>query len=415
VQSEHDGMAAGKGQRALDGATRHHDTRRVLAGVVVFLRLVAVPPIAVAIASGIRMGAYAVPWLAVLVYLVLTAWGTVFVLVVLRRGAVPGQVIIVDVVVVSACILLISLAVHPAFFNQVDGSDLEACMEVTAVIVAMNSRVRQVIAACVLLSAAHVVAELPAMVADHSDIASTITDVLWVAGAALVSGLISHRLLTADDRAEAANREVAELQAQAAEARARSQERVRYLREQIRRYRALHDGPLSILTAIASGGLDHHDEEVRRQCAVSANLLRGLISDDPMSTLTDLSIALTKAGSDYAVHGLRVHYQFSDLPPDLPAAVVEALSGASREALNNIAAHAGTDRAWLTARADGDPNGHAVTVTIVDQGKGFDPVTAPHGRGLPDSITGRMADVGGNAAVDSMPGQGTRVELTWQR
>ncbi|HEX5404722.1 MAG TPA: ATP-binding protein [Pseudonocardiaceae bacterium] len=415
MQSENDGMGAGTGQRALDGATRHHDTRKVLAGVVVFLRLVAVPPIVVAIASGVRLGSYAVPWLAVLVYLLFTAWGTVFVLVVWRAGKVPGWVVATDVAVVTACILLISLAVHPVYFNQVDGSDLEAAMEVSAVVVAMNTGIRKLIAACLVLGAAHVVAEIPTMIAYAGDIGATITDILWLAGTALISALISSRLLAADDRAEAANREVSELHAQAAEARARSQERVRYLREQIRRYRALHDGPLSILTAIASGGLDHHDEEVRRQCAVSANLLRGLISDDPMSTLTDLSIALTKAGSDYAVHGLRVHYQFSDLPPDLPPSVVEAMSWASREALNNIALHAGTDRAWLTARADGGENGHAVTVTIVDQGKGFDPAHTRHGRGLSDSITGRMADVGGAAAVDSMLGQGTRVELRWQR
>jgi len=216
-------------------------------------------------------------------------------------------------------------------------------------------------------------------------------------------------LLAADKRTDEANRQVAELHAQAAEGRARGQERLRYLREQIRRYRALHDGPLSILTAIASGGLDHHDDEVRRQCAVNANLLRGLISDDPMSTLTDLSIALTKAGNDYAVHHLRVNYQFFDLPADLPHEVVEALTGASREALNNIAAHAGTDKAWLTARAGGT----AVTVTVVDQGSGFDPASTPPGRGLSGSIIGRMADVGGAAAVDSMPGQGTRVELRW--
>jgi hypothetical protein len=233
-----------------------------------------------------------------------------------------------------------------------------------------------------------------------------------MAGAAVVSYAIARRLLAAEARTEDATRQVAELHAQAVESRTRSEERMRYLKEQIRRYRALHDGPLSILTAIASGGLDHHDDEVRRQCAVNANLLRGLISDDPMSTLSNLSIALTKAGNDYAVHRLRVNYQFFDLPDDLPHAVVDALSGASREALNNIAAHAGTDRAWLTARAGGDGDA-AVTVTVVDQGKGFDPATTSKGKGLPDSITGRMADVGGAAAVDSMPGQGTRVELRW--
>lgn len=382
---------------------------------MVFLRLVAVPPLVVAIASGIRLGAYTVPWLAVLIYVVIFGWGAVFVLVVLRTGTVADWVVVTDIIVVASCILLISRAVHPSFFSHADGSDLEAAMQTSGVVIAMNSPVRRTVIGCGTLVAAHVVAELQAMAANHSVIGSTITDGLWVAGAALVAGMISHRLLTADRQADEATREVAELHAQAAEARARSQERVRYLREQIRRYRALHDGPLSILTAIASGGLDQHDDEVRRQCAVSANLLRGLISDDPMSTLTDLSMALTKAGSDYAIHGLRVHYQFSDLPADLPAAVVDALSGASREALNNIAAHAGTDRAWLTARSDGGPDGHAVTVTIVDQGQGFDPTTTPHGRGLPDSITGRMTDVGGEAVVDSMPGQGTRVELRWQR
>ncbi len=415
MQSEHDGVVVGGGQRALNGATRYHDTRRVLAGVVVFLQLVALPPQVVAIASGIRSGAYTLPWLAFLIYTVLFAWQATFVLTVWRRGSVPDWVVVTDVALVATGILLISLAVHPAYFTQVSGADLEAAMQVTGVVVAMNSRVVRIVIGCGSLAAAHVIAEVPSMRADYSDIASTITDVLWVAGAALVAGLISHRLLAADRQADEATRQVAQLHAQAAEARARNQERVRYLREQIRRYRALHDGPLSILTAIAAGGLDHRDDDVRRQCAVSANLLRGLISDDPMSTLTDLSIALTKAGSDYAVHGLRVHYQFSDLPADLPATVVEALSGASREALNNIAAHAGTDRAWLTARADGSPNGQAVTVTIVDQGRGFDPTTTTFGRGLPDSITGRMADVGGKAIVDSMPGQGTRVELRWQK
>ena len=69
MQSEHDGIAVGDGRRALDGATKNHDTRRVLAGVVVSLQVVAVPPLTVAIATGVRIGAYTVPWLAVLTYL----------------------------------------------------------------------------------------------------------------------------------------------------------------------------------------------------------------------------------------------------------------------------------------------------------------------------------------------------------
>ena len=378
---------------------------------MVLLQFVAVPPLVVAIGTGVRIGAYAVPWLAVLTYLVLAAWGSVFVIVVLRRGFVPGWMMAVTVALVAVGMLALAAAVHPSYFVRVDNSDLEPALMVTAVALGMNGRLRPMIAGCAVIATAHVVAEIPTTAAIPSDLASTVGDICWMAGAAGVSYVIARRLLAAESRTEEATREVAELHAQAAETRARDEERVRYLREQIRRYRALHDGPLSILTAIASGGLDHHDDEVRRQCAVNANLLRGLISDDPMSTLSNLSIALTKAGNDYAVHRLRVNYQFFDLPEDLPHAVVDALTGASREALNNIAAHAGTDRAWLTARAGGGDA--VVTVTVVDQGSGFDPANVRAGRGLADSITGRMTDVGGVAVVDSMPGQGTRVELRW--
>lgn len=378
---------------------------------MVLLQFVAVPPQIVAIVTGMRIGAYTVPWLALLTYLVQAAWKGVFVVVVLRRGRVPGWVLAVNVAIVATGMLAVAAAVHPSFFVRVDGSDLEPALMVAAVALGMNARPRPMIAGCAVLAAAHAVAEIPTTATTHSDLASTVTDVCWMTGAAVVSYAVARRLLTAEARADEATREVAELHAQAAETRARGEERMRYLGEQIRRYRALHDGPLSILTAIASGGLDHHDDEVRRQCAVNANLLRGLISDDPMSTLSNLSIALTKAGNDYAVHRLRVNYQFFDLPEDLPHAVVDALTGASREALNNIAAHAGTDRAWLTAR--GGVVDAVVTVTVVDQGSGFDPATARAGRGLADSITGRMTDVGGLAVVDSMPGQGTRVELRW--
>ena len=227
MQSEPDGIAVGDGRRALDGATKNHDTRRVLAGVVVSLQVVAVPPLAVAIATGVRIDAYTVPWLAVLTYLVLALWGAVFVFVVLRRGSVPGWVVVTDVAVVVCCVLAISPAVHPMFFTRVDNSDLEPAIMVTAVMLAMNARLRLAVVGAAALAAAHVVAELPAMIAIHANVASTIGDLCWLAGAAFVSGAISQRLLAADSRTDEATRQVSELHAQAAEARARSQERLR--------------------------------------------------------------------------------------------------------------------------------------------------------------------------------------------
>jgi hypothetical protein len=96
---------------------------------------------------------------------------------------------------------------------------------------------------------------------------------------------------------------------------------------------------------------------------------------------------------------------------DLPLTAVEALSAAAGEALRNVAAHAGVDRAMITAR--GSRSGR-VTVTVADHGTGFDPAgVGPARSGLRNSIRGRMADAGGHAEIISLPGQGTSVVLTW--
>jgi hypothetical protein len=53
-------------------------------------------------------------------------------------------------------------------------------------------------------------------------------------------------------------------------------------------------------------------------------------------------------------------------------------------------------------------------VEVIDCGRGFDPGRVPaHRYGLREAIRGRMRAVGGQAGVDSSPGQGTRITLTW--
>ncbi|MBN6041168.1 sensor histidine kinase [Amycolatopsis sp. 195334CR] len=97
-------------------------------------------------------------------------------------------------------------------------------------------------------------------------------------------------------------------------------------------------------------------------------------------------------------------------PPRLPLRfdVASAIAGAAREALNNVRRHAGTDRA--TVRLDGDPRG--LWVEIADAGRGFTGATAT-GRGLRESVHGRMNRIGGSAAVTSAEGAGTVVRLEW--
>ena len=89
-----------------------------------------------------------------------------------------------------------------------------------------------------------------------------------------------------------------------------------------------------------------------------------------------------------------------------------ALGAATREALVNAAKHAGVPSADLYTEVTAD----RVSVFVRDRGKGFDPDEVPADRrGLRDSVTGRLARVGGTAVVRSAAGEGTEVELVLPR
>ncbi len=81
-----------------------------------------------------------------------------------------------------------------------------------------------------------------------------------------------------------------------------------------------------------------------------------------------------------------------------------------QEALTNVRKHAGTDRAWvrIARRPDG------LEIVVEDHGRGFDLRQATaEGRqcfGL-DVMRERAASVGGELALDSRPGEGTRVRV----
>jgi signal transduction histidine kinase len=86
-----------------------------------------------------------------------------------------------------------------------------------------------------------------------------------------------------------------------------------------------------------------------------------------------------------------------------------AVVGAAGEALTNAAKHAGVTRVSMFAEvADGQ-----VVVVVRDRGRGFDQAVAGGrgGRGIPDSIVGRIRRHGGAAAIRTAPGAGTEVEL----
>ncbi|WP_309713917.1 ATP-binding protein [Pseudolysinimonas sp.] len=97
---------------------------------------------------------------------------------------------------------------------------------------------------------------------------------------------------------------------------------------------------------------------------------------------------------------------------DIPVHVAEAAYSASVQAMINSLQHAGpgVDR-WVDIRSHGH---QAFTIEIGDRGAGFDPQLIPTERlGVRVSIIERVASAGGHARIDTAPGEGTVVTLTW--
>lgn len=92
-----------------------------------------------------------------------------------------------------------------------------------------------------------------------------------------------------------------------------------------------------------------------------------------------------------------------------PPHVMTAITGAIREALRNVALHAGTTSAEVRLRQLES----GIRVVIEDHGVGFGDPSAIGHRGVSQSIVGRMEHVGGQARVIGRPGVGTRVILEW--
>jgi len=395
----------------------HHQIRRVVAAVVVASRLATLGMVALSIVALVQAHGYTSVPLAAVTYGCLGGWSAVFLLLVWRRDPVPGWVLSVDVAVAAVGVVAVARAARTvAFEDLVANADLEPITVTVAVAVALiSASAWRTTVCCVTLGIAYGLAHASA-VRGGADVTSNLSTVGWQVGTAWCCYVFIRRLRGLTHLVDTATARVVAARERVAAHRAHNEERQRHFREQVRRYRALHDGPLRILTAIAGPGpAGHPDPQVRRQCAVCVNVLRGATPGEPGGTLTDLSLALIEAGNDSAAYGLRVEYHFANLPDNLPSAVTDGLRLAAAEALSNVVAHAGVTRARLTARATGDTQQPTVTVAVVDQGKGFDPETVAPGYGIEHSIVDRMDEIGGAATVDSFPGQGTRIDLRWPR
>ena len=182
---------------------------------------------------------------------------------------------------------------------------------------------------------------------------------------------------------------------------------------------------------------DLHDGAQQRVVTASLNLAttRRLITTDPeradsmiAATMTDLHHAaaqlrdvshgiypaeLTRDGLDGALHALSRRaalpvtidaHHVGRLSPEIEAAIYFCCA----EAVQNASKHAGPD-AHLMIRVERATA--ALTVTITDDGNGFDPTTAPTGQGL-TNMHDRIGAIGGTLTLHTTPGTGTTIHAT---
>ena len=129
----------------------------------------------------------------------------------------------------------------------------------------------------------------------------------------------------------------------------------------------------------------------------------------------DLRTALEEMSARYTAQGaMTVHLQIDDELPELPAGPQLQVVRIVGEALANACAHSGGNLVRVLVRGEAA----SVRVLVEDDGEGFS--MPPCGRTLGDHIglsvmRERARWLGGALAIESEPGEGTRVSLTFPR
>jgi signal transduction histidine kinase len=98
------------------------------------------------------------------------------------------------------------------------------------------------------------------------------------------------------------------------------------------------------------------------------------------------------------------------LVPELPISTQQRhhFLLAVKEACNNVARHSKAEEVWVRMTI----TEREISVTVEDNGRGFDPESVPPDHDGLLNMRQRMADLGGRMELNSEPGRGTRVRLT---
>ena len=179
---------------------------------------------------------------------------------------------------------------------------------------------------------------------------------------------------------------------------------------------ALHARAQVVDRALAAGVtalLAEAAKDVQALSGQAITALRALVSDlrddDPAADAEpapDLPAALERLAAT-VLHGdgTAVRLRLAPGLPELPPATTEHLALIAAEAVHNCCKHAGTDR----VRVDHEVRGSELVLSVVDEGRGFDPAAVTGGGHGQRTMRERAVLCGGWLHVDTAPGEGTRV------
>lgn len=190
--------------------------------------------------------------------------------------------------------------------------------------------------------------------------------------------------------------------------------------ERTRVARELHD---DIGPSLASLGLGLdvilHQHELEGPTRVQLETMRGSVirlveavrgtvsdlrSDDSMSLVERAYAAAADAGAE----GPALLIDIDERRPPR-ATIAEELGAIVTEAMRNAFEHSGATLVRVEGTVDRDRG----TVTIADDGEGFDPTTSPRGHFGIIGMKERAAEVGAELDVSSQPETGTIVTVRW--
>ncbi|MDE2591432.1 MAG: hypothetical protein KGL41_01060 [Actinomycetales bacterium] len=173
----------------------------------------------------------------------------------------------------------------------------------------------------------------------------------------------------------------------------------------------VHD---SVLTTLITGANASDQRQVEQASRLAQQALAKLGSDVSMIAPEDVSVSvffdsLEQAAVEVAADLNISREQVGDIV--VPGEVAQALTQASIQAITNSVQHAGTVKNRQLRLSS---TSNRIKIVVIDDGRGFrEARVAKYRLGVRLSIRERVTSVGGRVAIQSQPGQGCTVTMTW--